>query len=150
MWFDFLNLHSTMYLLIRCLGLQARFKIGYLHSTMYLLILTACNPVLCGSVFTFHYVSINSTAYRFCTPPVFGFTFHYVSINSSRLLWRGIRGNSYLHSTMYLLIRSGYYCKLEWKRNLHSTMYLLILGATKVNISNNEFTFHYVSINSWS
>ena len=54
-------LHSTMFLLIRRLSVNAINKLFHLHSTMFLLILdsaTGVNPV---EIFTFHNVSINTT-----------------------------------------------------------------------------------------
>ena len=57
------NLHSTMYLLILSETVNRTVSNTYLHSTMYLLIPTTM--VLCFIslyLFTFHYVSINSSS----------------------------------------------------------------------------------------
>ena len=76
------------------------------------------------STFTFHYVSIKSTAYTPNTDIVLKFTFHYVSIKSSKDLMK-LQTAFYLHSTMYLLNRHATCPQYaEWK-DLHSTMYLL-------------------------
>ena len=56
---------------------------------------------------------------------VISFTFHYVSINSKRRK-RAPLGLTYLHSTMYLLIRDTTNGQLRTHTHLHSTMYLLI------------------------
>ena len=55
----------------------------HLHSTMYLLI-PGLIPTIFSSVplFTFHYVSINSTFTPLEDNELMIFTFHYVSINS--------------------------------------------------------------------
>ena len=54
------------------------------------------------------------------------FTFHNVSINSTNV--QNLKmPHSYLHSTMFLLIRSQIPCKqVSSGRHLHSTMFLLI------------------------
>ena len=77
------------------------------------------------SLFTFHYVSINSvlTSNRPLSGSVF--TFHYVSINSKRRK-QAPPGLTYLHSTMYLLIQIIQLLYSPVFIHLHSTMYLLI------------------------
>ena len=98
-----------------------------LHSTMYLLNLF--NPVDIMSVFpefTFHYVSIKSTAYTPNTDIVLKFTFHYVSIKS-QIKTKASISNVDLHSTMYLLNLDRGLTGRRRRTNLHSTMYLLNL-----------------------
>ena len=52
---------------------------------------------------------------------------------------------------MYLLIPLFYARLLYQIYNLHSTMYLLIRATPAVNTTAfSKFTFHYVSINSFS
>ena len=55
-----LYLHPTMYLLIPILQTAQNILYGHLHPTMYLLILTLQRQGIQVSVFTSHYVSINS------------------------------------------------------------------------------------------
>ena len=94
---------------------------------MYLLNLF--NPVDIMSVFpefTFHYVSIKSTAYTPNTDIVLKFTFHYVSIKS-QIKTKASISNVDLHSTMYLLNLDRGLTGRRRRTNLHSTMYLLNL-----------------------
>ena len=122
------------------------------------------------NAFTFHYVSINtqgaskgavkffplhSTMFLLIPLPrphlkgvLNNFTFHYVSINTSVRHPDNAREVP-LHSTMFLLIPDG------WRRircrcsALHSTMFLLIPEASAVvRYTTQNFTFHYVSINT--
>ena len=76
------------------------------------------------SEFTFHYVSIKSTAMAIWLGKQYLFTFHYVSIKSLSKLHCN---NSYLdlHSTMYLLNHTTAQTQKILDANLHSTMYLL-------------------------
>ena len=53
--------------------------------------------------FTFHYVSIKSSASQTSESVIFIFTFHYVSIKSLQPNVIGTPVGVYLHSTMYLL-----------------------------------------------
>ena len=55
-----------------------------------------------------------------------------------------------LHSTMFLLIRH-YAWRLQCRQlSLHSTMFLLIRKSLQHPVCTTEdFTFHYVSINTW-
>ena len=99
------------------------------------------------SIFTSHYVSINSSLTRINFNPAIEFTSHYVSINSLEppllvpfglhlhptmyLLIPGTSGNAevmtkHLHPTMYLLIPLPYLYAARLLYNLHPTMYLLI------------------------
>ena len=55
-----INLHPTMYLLIPYQTTTSDEQLANLHPTMYLLILTLQRQGIQVSVFTSHYVSINS------------------------------------------------------------------------------------------
>ena len=55
------TLHSTMFLLILFLTIEVVNLSTSLHSTMFLLIPGGSPGGLAGAVFTFHYVSINTT-----------------------------------------------------------------------------------------
>ena len=98
-----------------------------LHSTMFLLIQIDVN--------------IQKGDYNY-------FTFHYVSINTKRISDEWIPVIT-LHSTMFLLIQCREERDLVKRYALHSTMFLLILpcGIPPPSALNN-FTFHYVSINT--
>ena len=117
---------------------------------MFLLILyllpTSCYQVI---LFTFHYVSINTTCITFLYLVGFAFTFHYVSINTT-YRWDGLMENHLsLHSTMFLLIRLPCEFFQIFLLPLHSTMFLLILLSDTVLVHDRIiFTFHYVSINT--
>ena len=60
--FELANLHPTMYLLIPCCRLLFPLVADNLHPTMYLLIRKFFTTYKRVSVFTSHYVSINSVA----------------------------------------------------------------------------------------
>ena len=117
---------------------------------MFLLILyllpTSCYQVI---LFTFHYVSINTTCITFLYLVGFAFTFHYVSINTT-YRWDGLMENHLsLHSTMFLLIQIPFSHLQLFRQPLHSTMFLLIRDLTiKAARMRLNFTFHYVSINT--
>ena len=76
------------------------------------------------------------------------FTFHNVSINTQcGTWWHG--SWAYLHSTMFLLIRTMNEQEFTKHWNLHSTMFLLIQGAScQGSFEAKKFTFHNVSINT--
>ena len=94
---------------------------------MYLLILSCPSSIsVSNSVFTSHYVSINSSLLTGNHEPFYIFTSHYVSINSSCFLYSFIAAIN-LHPTMYLLIRFFIGMFPGLKSYLHPTMYLLIL-----------------------
>ena len=77
------------------------------------------------------------------------FTFHNVSINTEldlcvlRLLLN-------LHSTMFLLILQTFSKKAFGRAYLHSTMFLLIPGKKSSGQTSGRFTFHNVSINTFT
>ncbi len=120
------NLHSTMFLLIQMEPWRLTYRECNLHSTMFLLILVLIPCLISLFVFTFHNVSINSMVCLIEIAAERRFTFHNVSINSA--YWHTPKYLPvYLHSTMFLLIRS-------------SPDSFLVLWT--------EFTFHNVSINS--
>ena len=120
-----------------------------LHSTMFLLIqLLRGHFGVISPDFTFHYVSINTLIARTIIWLYLIFTFHYVSINtlSQNVL---LMHQHSLHSTMFLLIHKSGQKIYEGDIPLHSTMFLLIRrDGTKRAILTNNFTFHYVSINT--
>ncbi len=76
------DLHPTMYLLILFLFTIHCYIQLHLHPTMYLLILTLQRQGIQVSVFTSHYVSINSNSGNNTVNGSITFTSHYVSINS--------------------------------------------------------------------
>ena len=127
-------------------------------------------PIELYSLFTFHYVSINTRSVfidttRYCTlhstmfllilfcnlfviPCNIIFTFHYVSINTPRTDASLFPCLS-LHSTMFLLIRFTQFLHVIIQPTLHSTMFLLIpLYSNTCSWYILLFTFHYVSINT--
>ena len=59
----------------------------------------------------------------------------------NRAEWR----RSYLHSTMFLLIRKKAKRSINSYTDLHSTMFLLIRGKRRKSGRSETFTFHYVS-----
>ena len=143
----FHTLHSTMFLLIllRCLLLS--FLQLSLHFTMFLLILPVDPVDLASTLFTFHYVSINTRSDQHRGKCRTDFTFHYVSINTTVLstvrtldlyftfhyvsINTGTDGRLLthrfsLHSTMFLLIHRVETAKMLQQITLHSTMFLLI------------------------
>ena len=122
------------------------------------------------SIFTFHNVSINSQStkerlYRYVVnlhstmfllilegcvdkdTEFFKFTFHNVSINSKSNL-PALPVETYLHSTMFLLIPIIFCYTVTDLNHLHSTMFLLILRSWQRLMIRFIFTFHNVSINS--
>ena len=116
-----------MYLLNRLLMRKKLVQERNLHSTMYLLNLISAATCVALLSFTFHYVSIKSSAFMSTFLTVFEFTFHYVSIKS-------------------LII----YSTPAYIPDLHSTMYLLNPSmAMSQSVLKSSFTFHYVSIKSW-
>ena len=81
-----LNLHPTMYLLIRNMEVATTQINPDLHPTMYLLIHEAVSFTSNHIYkFTSHYVSINSQFRYYNIFLLHQFTSHYVSINSRRL-----------------------------------------------------------------
>ena len=79
------------------------------------------------NIFTFHNVSINTGSQRLVVKLTKEFTFHNVSINTDMSLLSVQLLYSYLHSTMFLLIRvTTLNCRLSRRTHLHSTMFLLI------------------------
>ena len=103
-----LNLHPTMYLLIRkstsaFVGALPSFTSHYVSINSYQLL----NYIFVLFLFTSHYVSINSVTASKTLGFVSVFTSHYVSINSDDgKKEAALIGN--LHPTMYLLILSSY------------------------------------------
>ena len=99
-------------------------------------------------LFTFHNVSINTQSAR---PPSFfpySFTFHNVSINTD-YSERGRKRDSTLHSTMFLLIQDAkaeyfneHYFFTFHNVSINTKLYELFKGTEYV------FTFHNVSINT--
>ena len=100
-----LHLHPTMYLLIPPELFIKIAGASNLHPTMYLLILRGIPfSTESPSIFTSHYVSINSSNALVNPASATQFTSHYVSINSALLSFSRIH-LLYLHPTMYLLIQ---------------------------------------------
>ena len=100
-------------------------------------------------IFTFHYVSINTNKCSHHLLDSYIFTFHYVSINTFFITFIRLALTP-LHSIMFLLILKRFliwlYC---YQLSLHSIMFLLIRRHFVVELSNSQnFTFHYVSINT--
>ena len=127
MIWDFLSLHSTMFLLIRGFGDVRKCSVRH---------------------FTFHDVSINTFHIPLKTSgytPLHStmFLLILVSCFSSCALSRT------LHSTMFLLIPPPRTDIVNTLSPLHSTMFLLILSATvQFHDYFISFTFHDVSINT--
>ena len=93
---------------------------------MYLLIPDLYNSNKSNSIFTSHYVSINS-------------------YTNNAIVNRHLN----LHPTMYLLIPKEDETNIEVIHDLHPTMYLLIPVLQKNGGRGvQKFTSHYVSINS--
>ena len=140
-------LHSTMFLLIqKCLSNIIR-KRTTLHSTMFLLILLQPSFLWIPPIFTFHYVSINTSSPNgfissvctlhstmFLLIPDFtqpttlsssAFTFHYVSINTQRRfhLPQGCTAFTFHYVSINTTIQAD---SLGSRLSLHSTMFLLI------------------------
>ena len=149
MIWDFLSLHSTMFLLIRGFGDVRKCSVrhftfhdvsintfhiplktsGYtpLHSTMFLLIRGLYSTISCVNL------PLHSTMFLLIL----------VSCFSSCALSRT------LHSTMFLLIPPPRTDIVNTLSPLHSTMFLLILSATvQFHDYFISFTFHDVSINT--
>ena len=76
-------------------------------------------------LFTSHYVSINSSQNENVKPQIVTFTSHYVSINSIIYI-KPMDTLLYLHPTMYLLILCVRPLERQDYKHLHPTMYLLI------------------------
>ena len=76
------NLHSTMFLLNPTSSFISLVLLDNLHSTMFLLNQQRIYLRYLIAKFTFHYVSIKSSACRSCLSNLCIFTFHYVSIKS--------------------------------------------------------------------
>ena len=111
-----------MYLLIRCAVGALLLALLNLHPTMYLLILFALLLFFyAASVFTSHYVSINSSI-NHC-------------LDSS--------SNHNLHPTMYLLILLRFPNRSSSLSDLHPTMYLLILS---MQLSDLIFLLIYIPL----
>ena len=114
---------------------------------MYLLIFINLAMYSLTTIFTSHYVSINSAVCFVAGTVVPAFTSHYVSINSTtkhKLIFTAIRFTSHyvsINSNMNMYIES-------YQIYLHPTMYLLIHIKTKDEYVYYKFTSHYVSINS--
>ena len=127
---------------------------GYLHSTMYLfqpgagyfsccsdpIYIPLCiyfnsaepDSTLTMYSFTFHYVSISTTASENGSSDLTIFTFHYVSI-STHLANMPYRTRLHLHSFHYVSIstyRQEKYIRSAY--NLHPTMYLFQPGCCRV------------------
>ena len=101
------HLHSTMFLLILVQSVSVYYKLCNLHSTMFLLILSTDHSAAPSYiVFTFHNVSINTVGQNVGQNVGMLFTFHNVSINTGFELFF-VLFVLYLHSTMFLLIRSS-------------------------------------------
>ena len=120
------TLHSTMFLLIRCVNHKMYQRFLSLHSTMFLLIhrfeqmSTSCPVALHSTMF----LLIHGTRIRGIN--LYTFTFHDVSINTNL-------------------------CEIpvQVETTLHSTMFLLILHRQQENLNRLLFfTFHDVSINT--
>ena len=92
---------------------------------MYLLILVKGITISLSSLFTSHYVSINSSQNENVKPQIVTFTSHYVSINSIIYI-KPMDTLLYLHPTMYLLILCVRPLERQDYKHLHPTMYLLI------------------------
>ena len=122
-----------------------------LNSIMFLLIHDVLVNVHGGGFtgFKFHYVSINSYAFKYkFFNDLLSFKFHYVSINSRKMLRNNTSGVCFKFH--YVSINS----KLKNISNgeqtaLNSIMFLLIhaIGYIKI-LPVSVFKFHYVSINS--
>ena len=126
----FHTLHSTMFLLIllRCLLLS--FLQLSLHFTMFLLILPVDPVDLASTLFTFHYVSINTRSDQHRGKCRTDFTFHYVSINTTVL--STVRTLDLYFTFHYVSINTGQgFINGIGSMTLHSTMFLLILGLTE-------------------
>ena len=106
------GLSTTYFLLILPPEYEVQCNHYNLHSTMFLLIRNRRVPQRHGIRFTFHNVSINSI------------DSHYT-----------VDIQSYLHSTMFLLILCCHALQLIVLLHLHSTMFLLILLKTNFAIS---------------
>ena len=127
MIWDFLSLHSTMFLLIRGFGDVRKCSVRH---------------------FTFHDVSINT----FHIPLK---TSGYTPLHSTMFLlilftcFSSCALSRTLHSTMFLLIPPPRTDIVNTLSPLHSTMFLLILSATvQFHDYFISFTFHDVSINT--
>ena len=121
-----------------------------LHSTMFLLILVPFYLIILTMLFfTFHYVSINT---RKCASDLSW----QQSLHSTMFLliqkleFHIFQHQKSLHSTMFLLIRETAPEERSIRKSLHFTMFLLILRCCSGERDNlPDFTFHYVSINTW-
>ena len=133
-----IHLHPTMYLLIRNFFLALLRSVRF--TSHYVSINSFKNDIINiqERKFTSHYVSINSF-YRYHIQLLLNkFTSHYVSINSPSRLSYPIACYTYLHPTMYLLIRQRKRHKAYYKHDLHPTMYLLIPVIIKASLFLNS------------
>ena len=115
---------------------------------MYLLILFSVKKEILIPEFTFHNVSINSVRKRL--RKITNFYLHSIMYLLIRTrLKRQIILLTNLHSIMYLLIRRKGRNTSKSLLDLHSIMYLLILPTVRKSaLYFFLFTFHNVSINS--
>ena len=119
------SLHSTMFLLIRCIGVWRIWLENTLHSTMFLLIQEGLITAEVSRA------TLHSTMFLLIHGRVFSvidttlFTFHNVSINTNIVVLHSFCQTP-LHSTMFLLIRLIRTHSWLTVRTLHSTMFLLI------------------------
>ena len=118
-----------------------------------------------GSVFTFHYVSINTAERSWETRRTDSFTFHYVSINTEKTCTLGWAQNYFtfhyvsintktkklyhashtpLHSNMFLLRPFPEQNSLFRQISLHSNMFLLIPRSSEPPI-NSSILYHILS-----
>ena len=144
------TLHSIMFLLILQFRLFWYLFVLSLHSIMFLLILLPAGSSTCPvPSFTFHYVSINTRLTNKRRRMADDFTFHYVSINTRcNIIMKSVFTT--LHSIMFLLIPGLVCATLKNKKALHSIMFLLILAYRLTQYEQEiNFTFHYVSINTY-
>ena len=165
------DLHPTMYLLILIREILMYLTIINLHPTMYLLIRIG-NPTETkfASIFTSHYVSINSrylqyqyNLLQYLHPTMYllilknllliislilTFTSHYVSINS--VCVNNTIKVVYQFTSHYVSINSHVvFFQVSQHLHLHPTMYLLIpVYFVPQKLLSKKFTSHYVSINS--
>ena len=115
---------------------------------MFLLILGSLTSSAAGLLFTFQYVSINTSRSRQDRTPGNIFTFQYVSINTL-MKNKNILSMDNLHSNMFLLIPMV-------RRTLTNNVYIFTFQYVSINTFSEFFQFHgeliftfqYVSINT--
>ena len=116
---------------------------------MFLLILGSLTSSAAGLLFTFQYVSINTSRSRQDRTPGNIFTFQYVSINTGS----SGRHDQHRHKFTFQYVSINTLMKnknILSMDNLHSNMFLLI-PMVRRTLTNNVyiFTFQYVSINTF-